>query len=142
MDRWIYIISIAITVMLSGCTTMKTHPEELSSDEVSIIKGGNWGLWATLAGKPPVSLDWIDGKEITGLQNTKVSVKPGSHRLIFHSTQCITFYPAINLCSSGNGSNLTLDTEAGHNYVVLTDGSVYWIEDEKTGKIVAGNKPE
>lgn len=83
MDRWIYIILVAITLMLSGCTTTKTYPEsELSSDEVSIIRDKGISILKVLMGGDAIIFRSIDGREIKGL-GTNILVKPGRHTLGF-----------------------------------------------------------
>jgi hypothetical protein len=117
----------------AGTTQMYQGPEQ-SPENVAMIKGHDHPI-------SPVAVYAVDGVE-TGFNKISAVVLPGSHYLTIYLSQMKN--PLITYHARGT---VILNAQAGHVYqvrgkIIDEDNVWIWIEDENTGQIVAGEKPE
>ena len=139
-------LSLLIAVAVSGCGTMKAYSgPELPPEEIAVIKPER------MLGQR-VTITSVDGKEADFGINS-FAVKPGRHEVAVNTVACSTIpiyvsgsFIYIPACKSSASTTLLMYADAAQTYVVKGKlkygGDLYWIVNETTGQIVAGDRPE
>ena len=146
---------IVLALLSSGCTIKAYEGPELPRSEIAVLDAGHvhgrvLGLVAIIpipAYKHKTSIAEIDGK--TKGPGTEIHVLPGQHSVrVFYQR-----FPDVALCgyfgciANYSTSDLSIDftVEAGHEYRIPAERrgqrNWIWVEDVKSGKVVAGEKP-
>ena len=132
--------ALLITLLIvAGCATPKAHRvyqgESLPTSKVAILRDTtHYYIFAFCETK----LKTIDGNDVNGMST--LELLPGPHE--------VSFIVEYNSYSSKSRSGaFKFQAEAGHIYkldvakCMSTPRFEPWIEDETTGKVVAGTKP-
>ena len=145
--RWLTqaLMVLVLATAVQGCTAQTYEGPEQPRKDVAIVRPmnafdhlGRESLFRGLLGPTMnVVIFAVDGKKMPG-GDTQVSVLPGRHRITVAIVSCTT------LCHTAPKVNLSLEAKAGRTYIVLglyrDDVPGYWIEDDKSGEVVVGQK--
>lgn len=131
------IIFLTIILAIAGCSATRTYTGEPKARENIAILKGSWNIY--FLSQVFANVGSVDGKDINS--SSEVEVLPGEHE--------VSAYLGIMYSYGGQAvgelQSFKIKVEAGHVYVIdgdWNDGkNLIWIEDENTGKIIAGNKP-
>ena len=131
--RMLSILLTLALVQMSGCATMQAYEgEELPPETVASIRPAFGSLFHT----PYIVA--VDGEHLS-MVDSKCSVIPGPHTV---RVGVQSGYGHYTILTTGE---LDLEAEAGHTYVVcgkiVRGEGVFWIIDDNTGRLVAGNMP-
>ncbi len=126
-----------IILAIAGCSTARTYTgEQKPLEKISVLKGAwNIHVFSQVFG----TVVNVDGNDVSG--KDKVELLPGKHEV----SVGLVYMPLTGQQVRGKAQKFNIVTEAGHVYIVdgnWNDGNnQIWIEDENTGKIIAGRKP-
>lgn len=163
-SRWLLVrLPLVLLFALSACAPIKMYPgPELPPDKTALITPmdafhhfSRRSIWGKLLG-PAVHLgiEKFDGTKPEIDYVNGILVKPGRHTLTVNLNYCdatpihtptgVIYVPSG--CDGTLTKDLAFDAEAGRRYLVLglsdSGNQTYWIEDQETGRVVAGRKPE
>jgi len=127
--RKVFWACLALVAMLvQGCGTMQAYEgPRKPANEIAVIK--------TNVGELALDTAWVgklDGRSLV-LAYAELEVAPGSH-----SAQIL-----IKRGFLTRSESFSFDAKAGHTYRVKGDFHLgkAWVTDERTGELVAGEKP-
>ncbi len=144
-----FILLLIITIVVSGCGTMKAYPgPELPREQLAIIKEGA-ADFKILGRTSVIAIRAVDGLK-RGHGDETIAIKPGRHNL---SVQLVLLSHATGILGKILDPNtatpltqFSFEAEAGRTYVLhgrlVSGDAVYWMEDEASKQVIAGKKPE
>lgn len=140
MVRWLQRVEVAFFVLaLTGCATMY-EVESAPGEEPATIEGSYWGSLRY----DKAAIRGIDEKDFGLRPVAQASIMPGHHSV---RTRCFHGWSPMS-GAYGHDEILEFIAVSGHKYQVkckftrgVSGPQRTWIEDKKTGEVVAGNRP-